>query len=237
MTAQAANVEWLTLTGSTSINGTGNDGVNKITGNTGANILDGGGFDGDADTLVGGTGNDIYIVWDATDVVTELAGQGTDEVRTDLVSFSLALKGANVENLTLTGTAGQTGIGNSLANVITGSSASDTLTGGLGNDSFVFNTALDGDLNVDTITDFNVLNDQFRLEKDIFTDIPSFLSTLATYMFVNGTEATTADHRIIYNAATGNVWYDVDGMDGAEAILFANVSNHAVLTAADFSLI
>jgi Ca2+-binding RTX toxin-like protein len=55
----SANVDSLTLTGTTAINGTGNDLSNTITGNAGANILDGG---LGADTLIGGAGNDTYIL-------------------------------------------------------------------------------------------------------------------------------------------------------------------------------
>ena len=63
------------------------------------NVLDGG---AGADTLVGGTGNDTYVVDNAGDVVTEGAGAGTDTVQSS-VTFTL---GANVENLTLTGAGG-----------------------------------------------------------------------------------------------------------------------------------
>ena len=45
--------------------------------------------------MVGGAGNDIYVVDAAGDVVTELAGEGTDLVQS---SISYAL-GADVENL------------------------------------------------------------------------------------------------------------------------------------------
>lgn len=49
------NVERLTLTGSSAINGTGNAQANSITGNAGANSLNGGSGN---DTLSGGSGND-----------------------------------------------------------------------------------------------------------------------------------------------------------------------------------
>ena len=56
------------------------------------------------DTMTGGAGNDTYVVDAAGDVVTEAAGEGTDTVQSS-ISYTL---GANVENLTLTGTAPST---------------------------------------------------------------------------------------------------------------------------------
>ena len=156
------NVENLTLTGGGNINGVGNGLANVITGNGGDNILTGlGGNDtldgaGGADTMVGGLGNDTYVVDNAGDVVTEAVDEGTDTVQSS-IDYTL---GANVENLTLTGAA-FSGIGNDVANVMTGNASSnvlvgfggndtldggaggDMLVGGLGNDTYVVDNAGD----------------------------------------------------------------------------------------------
>jgi serralysin len=125
-----ANVENLTLTGTAAINGTGNSLNNVITGNSASNTLNGG---TGADRLIGGAGNDTYIVDGPGDTVVENAGGGND---TMFSSASRTLE-ANVENLTLTGTAAINGTGNSLNNVITGNSANNVLNGGTGADRLV----------------------------------------------------------------------------------------------------
>jgi Ca2+-binding RTX toxin-like protein len=63
----AANVENLTLTGSTAISGTGNTGTNLITGNSGSNSLDGAAGN---DTVIGGAGNDTLIGGAGADILT-----------------------------------------------------------------------------------------------------------------------------------------------------------------------
>ena len=103
---------------------------------------------GGADTLVGGTGNDTYVVNNAGDVVNESAGAGTDLVQAS-VSFSLADTAhvlGNVENLTLTGTADLAGTGNALANIIIGNSGANLIEGGAGADN------LDGGAGTDTVS-------------------------------------------------------------------------------------
>lgn len=83
--------------------------------------------------LVGGAGDDIYLV-DAQGVtITEAAGEGTDEIRTTLATYSMA-NDANVERLSFTGTGNATLTGNTGDNIITGGTGNDTLNGGGGND-------------------------------------------------------------------------------------------------------
>jgi Ca2+-binding RTX toxin-like protein len=134
----------------------GDGGANVITGSVGDDVLDGGAGDdtivgwagndvlrggtgADAltggtgtDAMTGGTGDDIYTV-DAGDTVTELADEGTDEVRTALAVYTL---GGDVENLTGIGDSGQTLTGNGLGNVLRGGAGSDAYAGLDGDDIY-----------------------------------------------------------------------------------------------------
>jgi len=142
-----ANVENLILTGIAATNGTGNSLNNTITGNSASNRLSGGagndiiagGVGADilsggigADRLTGGSGNDLFLVDNLRDIVSEVSTLAT-EIDTVRSSINYILK-ANVENLILTGIAATNGTGNSLNNTITGNSASNRLSGGAGND-------------------------------------------------------------------------------------------------------
>jgi Ca2+-binding RTX toxin-like protein len=131
----SANVENLTLTGSSAINGMGNSAANVLTGNSADNVLDGG---AGSDTLQGDAGNDTYIVDNTGDIVTESAGEGTDQVNSS-ATYTLSV---NVENMTLTGSSAINGTGNTLDNVLDGSqnSAANVLTGGAGNDTYIVGT-------------------------------------------------------------------------------------------------
>ena len=127
------------------IGGTAGD---TLTGDTLANRLDGG---AGADTLAGGTGDDTYVVDDAGDTTTEAADAGTDTVESS-ITHTLA---ADVENLTLTGSATINGTGNGAVNAITGNSAANQLSGLAGNDTltgFGGNDRLDGGADADTMT-------------------------------------------------------------------------------------
>ncbi len=126
----STSIENLELTASTgTITGTGNTLANTLTANASgtANI-----------TLVGGAGNDTYFVNNTGTgavSITEASSAGTDSVFSS-VDFSLATDGANVEKLTLTGSA-TTGTGNDSINTITGNDLGNTLSGNGGNDTLL----------------------------------------------------------------------------------------------------
>jgi Ca2+-binding RTX toxin-like protein len=147
----------------------------------------------------------------------------------------------NVERITLLGSGNINATGNNLKNLVVGNAGNntingwlnrDTLTGGGGQDRFLFNSALSS-ANVDTITDFSVVNDSIRLENSVFIGLPA--GTLAAAAFRVGNQATTPQHRIIYVSGTGALFFDRDG-NGAtyNQVRFATVTAGLALTNADF---
>jgi Ca2+-binding RTX toxin-like protein len=215
-----ANLENLTLTGAAAINGKGNELDNVLVGNAANNTLDGGGgadaLNGGAgaDTLIGGQGDDNYVV-DAFDTVQELADQGTDTVRSS-VSYSLATV-ANVENITLTGTAAINGTGNALNNQITGNAANnvldggagiDTLRGGLGNDTYVVDNA------GDTVTE-NANEGTDTVQSSVTYTLDANLEnlTLTGALAING-KGNVLDNVLVGNAANNTL----DGGGGADTL-------------------
>ncbi|MGE5545502.1 MAG: calcium-binding protein [Solirubrobacterales bacterium] len=113
-------------------------GDDNITGGSGDDTIDGG---AGRDKMAGGAGNDTYIVDDAKDTVTEKTAAGTDTIASS-VSYKLS---AFVENLLLTGIDDINGTGNDLANMLTGNTGNNVLTGGKGADTFVFSGAWGSD--------------------------------------------------------------------------------------------
>jgi Ca2+-binding RTX toxin-like protein len=243
-TVVSGDVENLTLTGSSDIDAIGNALNNVLTGNSGDNSLRGG---LGADTMRGGAGDDRYNVDNVGDVVDEgVAGSGGIDSVTSTVSFSLSGSKAlgSVENLDLLGNGNINAAGNALDNVLEGNGArndlmglggNDELTGGRGADTFVFNAALNETTNVDTITDFNVIDDTIRLENAFMQALGT--GPLAASAFHIGATAADASDRIIYDSATGALSYDADGNGAQAAIKFAELDTGLALTSADFLIV
>jgi len=54
---------------------------------------------------------------------------------------------------------------------------------------------------------------------------------------VIGSAAADADDRIVYNQATGQIFFDADGNGAGAQVLFATVNAGTVLSASDFVVI
>jgi hypothetical protein len=245
------NVETLTLSGVAAINGTGNSAPNAINGNDANNILMGmGGADvlrgnGGNDTLDGGTGpdnmlggagNDTYIVDQSGDSVVESVGNGTDQVNSS-ATFTL---GANVENLTLTGSNSVNATGNTLSNVIigntganniTGGGDNDTLTGGGGADTFIYVAPTDSTLaDTDVITDYTSA-DRLNLSA---IDADTGLGGNQTFVRLAGDGAFTAagELRLVFDGTYTHVELNTDADADAEMAILL-FGDHTAATAED----
>jgi serralysin len=161
-----ANIENLTLTGTSNLVGKGNElanvisgnsgnnalygfaGVDKLVGNDGNDTLDGGTGN---DRMIGGNGDDRYYVDSYGDRVVENSGEGTDSVFST-ANFRLS---ANVEKLTLTGGADLWAYGSADANTLTGNAGANKLYGMGGNDVInggAGNDWIEGGTGKDTVT-------------------------------------------------------------------------------------
>ena len=198
----------------------------NLTGTGGDNYLRGG---GGADTLDGGAGFDWADYLDAPAGVTVNLGTGGTggEANGDTYTLIEAVRGSTIAD-NLTGSSGN--------NALNGHAGNDTLTGGAGNDDFIFDSGLNASTNVDTITDFSVPNDTIRLENAIFTALAT-PGTLAAGRFVIGTGALDGDDNIIYNSATGGLFYDADGSGVGAQVRFATLTTGLALTNADFFVV
>ncbi|NOT72309.1 MAG: calcium-binding protein [Hyphomicrobium sp.] len=223
--AATANVEYLETqlaSGTTAVNLTGNALANIINGNAGDNVLDGG-VDSALDRLVGGAGNDTYIIRSAADTVTELTGGGTDAIQTS-VSYTLAL-GAFVESMSTTNAAGTTAInlignasvgttitGNAGNNILGGGSDAfvDALIGGAGNDTYQLGTNTN-----DTITDTAGLD---TIETYATRDMSTLFTTIEDLKLM-GVAVINGTGNALNNVITGNLAANVlNGAGGNDTI-------------------
>jgi beta-glucanase (GH16 family) len=161
-------------------------------------------------TLVGGAGDNTYLVANDTDQVVQGVG-GTNTIESWAHAYTLP---ANVQNLIVEASTGATAIGNALNNILTGGAGNDSLAGGAGNDVLIggggANTLSGGsgdDLFVfgaadhdSVITDFAVGHDHLDL-RPLIAALPASPSPLAS------------DHISLQAAAGGGtaVLVDPDG--------------------------
>ena len=129
--------------------------------------------------------------------------------------------------------------------LLNGGAGDDVLKGGAGVDTFVFSRDLD-DAGVDRITDFNSkAGEKIMLNAYVFEALEVGRSCpvdpdakdrgiLAASNFCIGKSAQDADDRLVYDKATGALYYDADGNGAGEAIQFAQLKAGTALSAECF---
>ena len=220
--------------------GNGNDSIYGGSGND--DIAGGLGYD----LMYGGFGIDTFHIWN-------VFGDYVFNMTTGVTNFSpqgeFAYDFENVVtqqgNDNITGTAGanriQTNFGNDVINAgagndtLLGGYGNDTLTGGSGSDTFVFDNPLTANSNVDFITDFNRRADTFQLKNNYFATL--VLGALPQSAFRVGANAVDSSDRIIYNAGSGDLYFDQDGSGSGLKVRFAHVTPGTSIDFSDFLIV
>lgn len=242
-----ANVENLILTGEDVVDGVGNEINNNITGNSEDNLLDG---KAGIDTLIGGLGDDTYIVDATTDKITENLDEGLDAV----LSSSTYTLAVNLENLTLTGNAAVNGTGNELDNEIIGNDYANTLTGNAGNDSLdgqdgndtlsggLGDDVLDGGAGIDRMSggagdDLYLVDDTSDLVLEnasegtdtVLTDMTYVLGINIENLTLGGVEAINGTGNALNNLLTGNSGINIlSGLAGNDTYVVDQVDDQVI---------
>jgi Ca2+-binding RTX toxin-like protein len=91
------------------------------------------------------------------------------------------------------------------------------------------------------LPDFSSGSDRIRLDDDIFGVFAAGVrTTLLPGQFFAGAGASAAndaDDRIVYDTASGALYYDRDGIDGAASVRFAVLGSAPALVGADFTIV
>lgn len=187
----------------------GNDTLFGFSGN---DYLDGG---TGIDVMNGGVGNDIYVVDNSQDKIVEAVNEGIDLVNSS-ISYTLT---ANVENLTLKGSANLNATGNNLnnklvgndgANILDGKAGADEMVGGKGNDTYYVDNV--NDVIDDYVTGFQVvdgLKDTVNTTVDFTADMDK--SNGVEIVILLGNANLKAVTGIFYQTLignSGNNWLD-----------------------------
>ncbi|MGZ2413017.1 Ca2+-binding RTX toxin-like protein [Sphingomonas sp. F9_3S_D5_B_2] len=197
----------------------GYDGDDRVYGFGGNDQLDGG---RGVDRLLGGAGDDLYIIRDATDYVYENAGEGIDRVISP-ISYQLR---ANVENLSLSGSADIIGRGNDLDNSIAGNGGSNRLYGYEGSDRIsggAGDDRLDGGTDADRLAG-GTGNDTYYVDST---------SDIVVEKAGEGTDSvrTTANYTLSANVENGAV----EGSSGVT--LTGNAMNNVLYGGAGYNVL
>jgi len=242
-----ANLENLTLTDPTALNGIGNALVNIIVGNGSNNLLNGGAgndtlqADGGNDTLDGGVGadqmdggagDDTYVIDDLDtdgtgadkgDSVTDSGG--IDTIKT-LFAIDLGAPYPNIENAILLGKAAINAAGTAAANFLAGNGAANQLSGLAGNDT------LDGGVGRDTLTggsgdDRYVINNVLDVIVEnagegidtVQSSVTHTLGATLEHLVLAGGAAINGAGNGAANSITGNVAANkLSGLDGNDTL-------------------
>ncbi|WP_205758158.1 calcium-binding protein [Macromonas bipunctata] len=250
----SANIENGQIGNATAANLTGNDLANVIYAGKGNNVMNGGAGTDTVSYLFGTGAEKTGVTVNLASTAAQATGNsGRDTLKNieNLTGSALADKltgntGKNqldggAGNDTLNGGAGNDTLNGGAGNdTLNGGAGNDTLNGGAGNDVLVFDKALVTG-NVDEIVGFASGSDKIALDDDVFKALgvtgTGTGAALAATRLEFGNMANDKEDRILYDQASGKLYYDTDGTGSAAAVQFAVLTGQPSLQASDFLVI
>lgn len=112
-----------------------------------------------------------------------------------------------------------------------GGAGQDILTGGGGRDLFIFDLSPNTAGSVDVITDFTrTQGDKIALSMADFAGFTQrgLITADQFHADAGAMTAQDAEDRIIYNTSNGALYYDADGVGGADAVQLATIATFAI---------
>lgn len=205
------------------------------------------------DTGISGADEVRFAATSASTLILYAGDSGLERVVTGTgIAANANTAGAAAVSINASAVAnGLTIIGNNGANTLIGTAFNDTLhgnygndiiSGGAGADKFVFDNNPNSTYNRDTIIDFQSGTDILQFSLTLYTGLGSNPGILNAEQFLSGAGVVSAqdiDDRLIYNTATGILYYDADGMGGISALQVALLGTtfHPSINSSDIQLI
>lgn len=194
-----------------------------------------------SDSLVlrGTSNNTINVTWTlSTAENIDASATGNSKLYFGGNAANNIMIGNNARNL-MQGYAGDDTLsGGGGDDILAGGSGNDILTGGEGNDEFVFVAPLSA-TNIDTINDFDTVSEYIYLAKNIFSKFKHpGKPTAGNVVAGDQVQAQDADDYLLFDTATGALYYDPDGNGSKAAMQFATlVGVDSPLSATNFFII
>ncbi|HEY8382762.1 MAG TPA: calcium-binding protein [Microvirga sp.] len=132
-------------------------------------------------------------------------------------------------------------LGGDASDRLSGGTGRDILDGGKGRDFFLFDTKASAS-NVDDVRNYSVREDSILLENKVFkvgkaSASPTKLLGLKPDLFAVGPTAQDATDRIIYDKATGALYYDRDGTGAAAQVQIAKLKAGLAMSHKEFFVV
>jgi Ca2+-binding RTX toxin-like protein len=162
-----------------------------------------------------------------------------DDVATSITATASAgsgiLYGDSLDDA-LVGTSGaDVLVGGGGADSLTGGPGTDVITLGDGSDTVIFDSLIGSDI----VTDYSVADDSVQLSKATFAALGAVGALLSAefYSAAGAVAGADASDRMVYDSASGRLYYDADGSGAIGAVLIGTFIGSPTLTHSEFAII